>query len=86
MLEAVGDLLYPVLNIVFEPFNNWLSSFFMPWARIVTLAFFVGTMVWVYSLKKEYVNVDAPSKHFWRDLRLWTVISMLPHVIVYLFL
>ncbi len=56
-------------------------------ARVVTLSFFIGTMVWVFvGLRKEYVNLEAPSKRFYHDLRLWTVLSMLPHVIVYLFL
>ena len=56
-------------------------------ARVVTLGFFIGTMVWVFvGLRKEYVNLEAPSKRFYCDLRLWTVLSMLPHVIVYLFL
>ena len=56
-------------------------------ARILVLSFFLGTMVWVYvGLKKEYVNLEAPSKHLWHDLRLWVVLSMLPHVVVYMFL
>lgn len=56
-------------------------------ARIAVLSFFFGTMVWVYvGLKKEYVNLEAPSQHFWHDLRLWVVLSMLPHIVVYLFL
>ncbi len=54
-------------------------------ARIAVLSYFFGTMIWVYMLKKEYVNLQAPSKRWWADLRLWTVISMMPHVIVYLF-
>ena len=43
-------------------------------------------MIWVgVVLKNEYVNLDQPGKHIWTDLRLWTVISMLPHVVVYLY-
>ena len=79
-------LVFPILNPIFSPMNRWLTSFYMPWARIVTLAFFIGTMLWVgVVLKKEYVNLDAPSRHFWADLRLWTVISMLPHLVVYMY-
>lgn len=56
-------------------------------ARVVTLSFFIGTMVWVFvGLKRDYVNLDAPSSHLWHDLRVWTVVSMLPHVVVYFFL
>ncbi len=85
MQETITRIFFPIFDPVFSPINDWLSSFYMPWARIVTLALFVGTMLWVYSLKKEYVNLDAPGKRFWYDLRLWTVIAMLPHVIVYLY-
>ena len=86
MNEIMTPIFQPYLKPVFQPMNVWLGSFYMPWARIVTLAFFIGTMLWVgLILKKEYVNLDAPSKHFWADLRLWTVISMLPHLVVYMY-
>lgn len=56
-------------------------------ARLIVVSYFIGTMIWVYAgLRKEYANLEAPSKHFWCDLRLWVVVSMLPHIVVYLFL
>ena len=68
------------------PINGMLSMGYPGFARFVALAFFIGTMIWVYTgLKKEYVNLEAPNKHFWCDLRLWTVVSMLPHLVVYFF-
>ncbi|HEO72678.1 MAG TPA: hypothetical protein ENN80_15580 [Candidatus Hydrogenedentes bacterium] len=86
MQEFITRIFFPILNPLFEPMNVWLASFFMPWARIVTLAFFIGTMIWVgIILKKDYVNLDAPSRTFCHDLRLWTVVSMLPHLFVYLY-
>ena len=48
------------------------------------MSFFVGTMIWVgVILKESYVNEGRPNKSIWTDLRLWTVVSMLPHVFVY---
>ena len=86
MNEIITPIFQPILYPIFRPMNVFLGSFYMPWARIVTLAFFFGTMLWVaLVLRKEYVNLDAPSKHFWADLRVWTVISMFPHVIVYFY-
>jgi hypothetical protein len=56
-------------------------------ARLIVVSFFIGTMIWVYAgLRKEYVNLEAPGKKPWHDLRLWVVFSMLPHIVVYLFL
>lgn len=46
---------------------------------------FLAAMAWVFMLKKEYVNVDSPGKGPQYDLRFWTVISMTPHIIVYLY-
>ena len=34
-------------------------------------------------LNKDYVNRGRPYKSLWSDLRLWTEISMTPHVLVY---
>jgi len=86
MTEAINRIFGPVLMRIFQPTNEFLASAYMPWARIVAVGFFVGTMVWVFvGLKRSYVNLDAPSKHVWHDLRFWTIISMLPHVIVYLY-
>ena len=88
------DVLHTWINIIFGPplrwffgnLNAFLDTVYMPTARIVAVGFFLVTMVWVYfGLSKHYVNLEAPSKHFWADLRLWTIISMLPHVIVYFY-
>ncbi len=90
MLEAlhnsVDAIFGPPLRWFFGYVNTFLDSFYMPTARIVAVGFFILTMIWVYfGLKKTYVNLEAPSKRFWCDLRLWTVISMLPHIIVYFY-
>ena len=84
--EAINAILGPTLMRIFHPTNAFLARAYMPWARIVALGFFIGTMVWVFAgLKRAYVNLDAPSKHIWHDLRFWTIVSMLPHIIVYLY-
>lgn len=88
LTQMITGFFFPLLNPIFNPMNVWLSSpsLYMPWARIVAVGLFVGTMLWVYfGLNEQYVNLDAPSKRFWADLRLWTVLSMLPHVVVYLY-
>jgi len=87
LTEAINQFLGPLLKQVFHPIDDLLAGAYMPWAKIVALSYFVGTMIWVWvGLKKEYVNLEAPSQHLWHDLRFWTVLSMMPHVIVYLYL
>lgn len=86
MNEWITNTFGPLLHAVFDPINSAFDGVYMPWARIAALALFIGTMIWVYTLKKEYVNLDAPKDFKWyHDLRLWTVVSMMPHVIVYLY-
>jgi hypothetical protein len=76
----------PPLHAFFDPINRFMGSFYMPWARIFALGFFILTMIWVFvGLKKEYVNLQAPSSKPWHDLRVWTVLSMLPHLVVYFY-
>jgi len=86
MHELVNDSLGRPLKWFFENIDDLLEKGYMPYARIIAVAFFVGTMVWVFvGLKREYVNIEAPSKHVWHDLRFWVIVSMLPHVIVYFY-
>ena len=74
----------PGLKSVFQPIDAWLQPVYMPWARVLALSLFFGAMIWVWTLRVEYVNVDRPNTKWYTDLRVWTVLCMLPHVIVYL--
>lgn len=77
---------YPVLSKIFDPINSMLAPIYQPWATIAAITFFVGTMLWVwFYLGESYVNLGRPVKAWYTDLRVWTVISMLPHVFVYLY-
>ncbi|HOD94193.1 MAG TPA: hypothetical protein PLZ53_10085 [Candidatus Hydrogenedentes bacterium] len=77
-------IFYPILSKIFHPINHLLAPIYKPWATIAAMSFFVGTMIWVgVILKESYVNEGRPNKSIWTDLRLWTVVSMLPHVFVY---
>lgn len=83
--DFLNNTFGPILRPFFHGIDGVIAGIYMPWARIVAVGLFVGAMLWVYSLKKEYVNLDAPRQAWYTDLRIWTVLSMLPHVIVYLF-
>lgn len=86
MHDWINDNMGPLLKPIFHPMNEAISGIYMPWARICAVGLFLVAMAWVFTLRKEYVNLDAPSKAWYADLRLWTVIAMVPHVIIYLFL
>lgn len=77
---------YPVLSKFFGPINDFLDPIYQPWATICAISFFVGTMLWVwFYLDESYVNLGRPAKAWYTDLRIWTIISMLPHVFVYFY-
>jgi hypothetical protein len=83
--EAINSFFGPPLRAFFGPIETLLAMTTLGFAKFVALTFFVGTMVWVFvGLKKGYVNLEAPSKRVWHDLRFWVIVSMLPHIVVYL--
>lgn len=85
-LTWFGKLWEPIMVPLFRPVNAVLANTYMPWARISSVGLFVAAMVWVcFFMDKEYVNLGRKKKTIWTDLRLWTVISMLPHIFVYLY-
>lgn len=91
---AIGDsfvalcerVFKPVLFPFFDPINTFLAKFYQPWATIIVISYFVGTMIWVcFLLRESYVNLGRPNKVWYSDLRIWTVGSMVPHVFVYFY-
>jgi hypothetical protein len=81
----VNDTFGPVLRPFFQALSDPLTDVYMPWARICAVGLFAAAMIWVLTLRPQYVNLDAPRKAWYSDLRLWTAVAMLPHVLVYLF-
>ncbi len=79
LLAAEGPPLHDVID-------RWLLAIPIAWARFVVVAMFALAAVWVLSLKRDYVYLGAPDTSRWRDLRLWTVVFLIPYIIVYLVL
>lgn len=74
------------LRFLFAPIDALLNPIYQPWATIVAVGFFVAAMLWVgLILKESYVNLERPRIAWYTDLRIWTVVSMLPHVFVYFY-
>jgi hypothetical protein len=85
-MESMEHFFYRWLKPVFSPIDTLLSPIYMPWARVAALGLFALAILWVFLLKEKYVNLDSPKRDIWHDLRLWTVLCLLPHIFVYLFL
>ena len=76
----------PVLRPVFQPINTALGQLPDWVAGWCGVGLFVVAMAWVgLFLNPKSVNRGRPYKSVWTDLRLWTVISMTTHVLVYFY-
>ncbi len=85
-LDGLGRTFDPIIRPIFRPMVTFLERTYQPWAKICALGLFIGTMLWVwFGMPKEYVNLGREKQSLWTDLRLWTIISMLPHIFVYLY-
>ena len=85
-LDWLGRVFDPIVSPIFKPINRFLEKTYQPWAKICALGMFLGTMLWVcFGMKKEYVNLGRTNESLWTDLRIWTIISMLPHIVVYFY-
>lgn len=77
---------YPILSKFFVPIDHALGLLPNWLIPICGIGLFVCAMIWVgLILDPKYVNHGRPYKSIWSDLRLWTVISMTPHVLVYFY-
>jgi hypothetical protein len=88
--DGINSVFGPILRPVFHPINDALDT--IPAAsedtvsKVAALTLFFGAMAWVwFGLRREYVNLDAPTQKPWHDLRFWTVVFLAPHVLVYLY-
>ncbi len=72
------------LGAVFHPIDTLFVGANPAVFKFFAVGLFAVTICWVmFLLKKEYVNLDQPKKGILYDLRLWTFLSMMPHMIIY---
>jgi hypothetical protein len=79
---------YPILSPFFHGVDKLLNMLPDSAAGVCGVGIFLTAMVWVcFFLNKDYVNRGRAEgdKSLLTDLRVWTVISMTPHVLVYFY-
>jgi len=88
-MASISEIITPIfqapLKAIFDPINNMMNQIPPLYWKLSAVRLFVGAMIWVFWLNPAYVNIDAPSKKWYHDLRVWTIFSMLPHVCIYLY-
>lgn len=85
--NAIDSIFGPALRALFRPTNALFEGISPETTAILakasSIGLFVCAILWVFMLKKEYVNLDAPGRKPWHDLRFWTIVAMLPHIAIY---
>ena len=76
----------PPLKALHTPVDNWLASLPMGVAMACALGLYGLAVIWVWTLKREFVFRGAPDQRRWRDLRVWATLVVIPYVLVYVFL
>jgi len=80
------QVLGPPLKSFHEPIDQWLGSLPMSVAMVCAIGLFVVAGAWVWTLRREFIFRGAPDHQWWRDLRLWSMVVLLPYIAVYLLL
>ena len=73
-----------VLRSIFGPLDEYLSGLSPEVGRWCATTLFAIAVIWVFTLKKDYVYLGAADRAAWRDLRLWTAFALLPYAFIYL--
>lgn len=75
----------PLLRAVLRPFADLLTTF-EPWAwRASACALILAGALWTLFLPREQIFAGCTTPRWWRDLRLWVVVVILPYLAIYLF-
>ena len=84
--ESIRDVLGPVLKPLHAPLDAWLGSLPMWVAMACAIGLFVVAGIWVWCLPRAFVYRGAPDNRWWRDLRIWATVVLLPYIGIYLLL
>jgi len=76
----------PPLKSLHQPIDDWLGSLPMSVAMFCAVGLFVLAGIWVWTLKADFIFRGAPDRSRWRDLRIWSMIVLLPYITIYILL
>lgn len=84
--EGVERYVVKPLRAFHEPLDAWLGNLPMWVAMACAIGLYVVAVIWVWGLRREFVFRGATDNRWWRDLRIWATIVVIPYVAVYLVL
>ncbi|MCA9103242.1 MAG: hypothetical protein R3C10_14765 [Pirellulales bacterium] len=80
-LDPVADA---IKSHALAPLDRVLDAAPMWVAQACAVGLFVVAGLAVCVLRRNFVYLGAPDQHRWRDLRIWSLLLLLPYIAVYL--
>ena len=84
--ETLREHLGPPLKALHVPIDEWLGQLPMSVAIASAVGLYVIALLWVWLLRRDFIFRGAPDRRWWRDLRIWATVVVLPYIAVYLLL
>jgi hypothetical protein len=75
-----------LLEALLGPADRLLAAVPLSAARWLVVAFLVAAALATFLLPRGYVLLGSPDRRWYRDLRWWAVLIMLPYVVIYAWL
>lgn len=82
--QWIRETLGPPLGRWHGALDDWISSLPEWSGRACAVALFVAAALWAFTLPHDYIYLGAPDRAWWRDLRWWAAVALLPYIFIYL--
>jgi hypothetical protein len=85
-LDSFRSAFGPPLRRIQAPIDAWLASLPLWVAQASVLVILLLTALLVTRLHRRYVYIGAPDERPWRDLRVWSLLLLVPYFVIYVIL
>ncbi len=63
--------------------SEWLAGIPLGWGKVIAIIAFAAIAIWAWMRPRNFIYEEAPDQSRWRDLRIWTSVLMVIHIIIY---
>lgn len=81
--DALRANVAPPLKRMHEPIDAWLGTLSLNVAMACALGLYGIAIVGVWMLRQRFVLRGSPGQEWYRDLRIWATLVIIPYVVIY---
>jgi hypothetical protein len=82
-LTQIEQAPFEAIRTSLRPINDWLAGL-PPWTwHAAAVGLFALSAAAVLLIPRRFIYAGAPDQHAWRDLRWWTILALIPYMIIY---